>query len=76
MNCTEFVALTTDYLDGALDPDATRRFAAHTDECPGCAIYCDQLRATISLLGQAFPASSSAVSCQDSRRMENLLTSD
>jgi anti-sigma factor RsiW len=52
VNCAEFVALATDYLDGALDPETTRRFAAHPGECAGCATYLDQLRGTIALLGQ------------------------
>jgi anti-sigma factor RsiW len=52
MTCTDFVELATEYLDGALDPEMARRFAAHPGECPGCAVYLDQLRDVIALLGQ------------------------
>ncbi len=51
MTCVEFVDLATEYLDGALEPEVARRFAAHPGECPGCAAYLEQLRRTIELLG-------------------------
>jgi len=54
MTCAEFVALVTEYLDGALtDPAFTR----HLAECSGCPDYLDQLRRTVELLreGQVPP---------------------
>jgi hypothetical protein len=50
MTCAEFVELATEYLDGALDPETAWRFATHPDECPGCAVYLDQLCEIIVLL--------------------------
>jgi anti-sigma factor RsiW len=66
MNCVEFVELATEYLDGALAPEAARQFAAHLGECPACATYLDQLRGTISLLGQ-YRATSARAEVADAR---------
>jgi anti-sigma factor RsiW len=59
MNCDEFVELVTAYLDGALDQATAQRFAEHLAECDGCAVYLEQIRATIEKLGR-LPADSLA----------------
>jgi len=48
----EFVALVTDFLEGALPPDRVRQVEAHLSECPYCRDYLDQIRVTIALTGQ------------------------
>lgn len=52
MNCDEFVELVTAYLEGALAPDAERRFVEHLAECEGCDRYLDQIRTTVAALGR------------------------
>ena len=52
LTCQEFVELVTEYLEGALDEDATTRFDQHLAICPGCDIYLDQMKETASRLGQ------------------------
>ena len=49
--CQLFVELVTDYLDGALSADETRRLIAHLAECPGCEAALEQFRVTIRLVG-------------------------
>jgi len=51
IDCAELVELVTDYLDGALEPDAAAEVAAHLALCPGCAAYIAQVRATTVGLG-------------------------
>ena len=48
LTCRELV---TDYLEGALSPEDTRRFEAHIGACDNCSAYLDQLRRTIRLTG-------------------------
>ena len=50
--CQEFVALVTDYLEGALPPDRVRQVEVHLSECPHCRDYLDQIHVTIALMGQ------------------------
>jgi anti-sigma factor RsiW len=52
MNCQQLVELVTDYLDGALEPTAARRFEAHLEACDGCVAYLDQMHQTLRLLGK------------------------
>lgn len=52
IDCNELVELVTDYLDGALDPDARARFDIHLSECEGCHNYLQQLRTTVVTLGK------------------------
>ena len=52
LTCAELVELVTEYLEGALAPDDRRRFEAHLDECPHCAEYVEQIRATVRLTGR------------------------
>jgi anti-sigma factor RsiW len=55
LRCRQAVALLTDYLEGVLSPQEQSRLEAHLRSCDGCQTYLDQLRATISALGQAPP---------------------
>jgi anti-sigma factor RsiW len=52
ITCRDFVELVTDYLEGALDEDTTRRFVEHMALCPGCGTYLEQMRETASRLGE------------------------
>ena len=52
MSCRDLVEVITDYLEGTMDPADRLRFDAHLGECPYCVNYLDQMRATISALGQ------------------------
>ena len=52
LTCQDFVELVTDYLDGALDEDATNLFEHHLALCPGCETYLEQMKETASLLGE------------------------
>jgi anti-sigma factor RsiW len=47
--CRELVELVTDYFEDALPPAERARFDAHLAECPGCAEYVAQMRATLAL---------------------------
>ena len=51
LSCQELVELVTDYLEGALPEEARLRFEGHIARCGACAIYLEQMRQTISLLG-------------------------
>lgn len=57
MTCAELVELVTDYLEGALDPETQRRFEEHTEACPGCETYLDQIRRTVREVGRLTPES-------------------
>jgi anti-sigma factor RsiW len=57
MTCAELVELVTAYLDGALDPEKEQRFVEHLAICDGCEIYVDQMRRTITEVGQVQPES-------------------
>jgi anti-sigma factor RsiW len=57
LRCQELVELVTDYLEGALAPGEAARFEAHISACQGCAAYLEQMRQTLSLLGE-LPAES------------------
>jgi anti-sigma factor RsiW len=52
LTCAELVELVTDYLDGALDEETADRFEQHVALCPGCDTYLNQMRQTVSLLGE------------------------
>ena len=52
MSCQELIGLVTEYLDDALSPEDRARFDAHIADCPGCATYLEQMRQTISVLGE------------------------
>jgi anti-sigma factor RsiW len=57
MTCEELVELVTAFLDGALDPEAERRFVEHLAICDGCEIYVEQMRRTIAEVGKVEPES-------------------
>jgi anti-sigma factor RsiW len=60
MDCNELVEVITDYLDGAMPAEDAARFDEHLGECPGCTIYLEQMRQTITALGHLPPESLSA----------------
>lgn len=51
LSCQELVELVTDYFEDALAPTERARFDAHVAECPGCELYVEQMRTTITLAG-------------------------
>ena len=55
LRCNEAVELLTDYLEGALDAETTRRVEAHLELCPPCATYLEQLRDTSAALRRLAP---------------------
>jgi anti-sigma factor RsiW len=52
MACRELVRVVSAYLDGALPEVDRRRFEAHLEECPYCVNYVEQMRETVSSLGE------------------------
>jgi anti-sigma factor RsiW len=50
--CNEFVEVVTEYLDGAMSADDTRRLEAHLAVCPGCESVLEQFRAIIAMTGR------------------------
>ena len=60
LDCRGLVELVTDYLEGALSPEAHFRFEAHISRCDGCGVYLEQMRMTVRMLGnlpvRALPA--------------------
>jgi predicted anti-sigma-YlaC factor YlaD len=51
ITCREIVQLTTEFLEGSLEPSVRRRFVDHLAQCPGCENYLEQMRETIRLTG-------------------------
>jgi anti-sigma factor RsiW len=51
MTCQQLIELVTAYLEDALAPAVRAAFDHHVELCPGCAVYMDQIRQTIRLLG-------------------------
>ena len=52
MACNELVGVITDYLDGVLPELDRRRFEAHLARCPYCVRYLEQMRETITAVGE------------------------
>jgi anti-sigma factor RsiW len=52
MPCSALVELITDYLEGALPPDASARFEGHLEVCPPCVVVIDQWRTVMTLAGE------------------------
>ncbi len=52
MSCRELVQVVNDYIEGMLSPADRKRFEQHLAICPGCQIYLDQMRQTISVVGR------------------------
>jgi anti-sigma factor RsiW len=55
MDCEELVALTTEYLEGALPAAERERLERHLEECDGCDAHLAQLRAAIDVAGSLAP---------------------
>ena len=53
ISCRELVELVTEYLDGALSPDETRRMEEHLELCGPCSAYVEQMRTTVRLAAAA-----------------------
>jgi anti-sigma factor RsiW len=53
--CQEFVALVTDYLEGALEPGHRVIVEAHLVSCDGCTSVLAQWREVIALAGRLRP---------------------
>ena len=49
--CNLFVELVTEYLDGALSAEDTRRLEEHLEICGGCETVLEQFRAVIYIAG-------------------------
>jgi predicted anti-sigma-YlaC factor YlaD len=59
VTCQQFVALITDYFEGALAPRSLSQVEEHLVMCDWCVTYSEQMRATIdalSTLQEAQPA--------------------
>ncbi len=52
MTCKELVELVTDYMEGALDADASARFEEHVTACPECLVHLGQMRLTVRAVGR------------------------
>ncbi len=57
LSCQELVELVTEYFEGALSARDAARFEQHVAACEPCVIYVEQLRDTITALGE-LPAES------------------
>jgi anti-sigma factor RsiW len=55
LSCRELVELVTDYLEGALSPADRVRFEAHIAACANCTEYVEQMRITLSVMGDLDP---------------------
>ena len=55
LRCQAFVELVTDYLEDALPPHERARMETHLGGCDGCAVYLEQVRLTIRVLGDLPP---------------------
>ena len=52
LTCRELAELVTDYLEGALADAERARFDGHIGVCDGCANHLDQMRVTVTVVGQ------------------------
>jgi predicted anti-sigma-YlaC factor YlaD len=52
LTCQELVELVSDYLEGALDEVTAERFDQHLALCAGCQTYLEQLKESVSLMGE------------------------
>ena len=53
ITCREFVAIVTDYLEGALPEERVDLIEEHLVMCDWCKTYLDQMEATIGALPDA-----------------------
>ena len=47
--CDEVLKLLSDYIDGELDPAASRDLDRHFQDCPECLTFLHSLRQTIAI---------------------------
>jgi len=52
ITCHELVELVTDYLEGAMERSERERLELHLADCRRCRHYLDQMRQTITVVGQ------------------------
>lgn len=52
LTCKELVELVTAYFEDALSANERLRFERHVSVCPGCSAYVEQMRQTITLVGE------------------------
>lgn len=52
LTCKELVELVTEYFEDALSANERLRFERHVSDCPGCSAYVEQMRQTITLVGE------------------------
>jgi anti-sigma factor RsiW len=52
VSCSDVVELVTEYLEQALPPDEATLFEEHLNFCEGCAVYVEQIRATVGTVGR------------------------
>lgn len=60
--CKDVVELTSDLLEGALDPVARARIEQHLLVCAPCTIHLHQLRTTIAIAGELAEPAPAAIS--------------
>jgi anti-sigma factor RsiW len=53
ISCREVVELVTDYLDGALAPEAVAQLEEHLVACDPCRVYIEQIRQTARVAAAA-----------------------
>ena len=51
-SCKELVAVASDYLENRLPSSERGRLERHLAECEGCTTYLEQMRRTITLVGE------------------------
>ena len=50
-DCAEVLKLSSDIVDGEIDPETAARLKSHLDWCPPCRTFLSTLRKTVNLLG-------------------------
>jgi anti-sigma factor RsiW len=53
ISCREVVEIVTEYLDGALPPEAVAQLEVHLAACPPCRVYVEQIRQTARVAAAA-----------------------
>jgi anti-sigma factor RsiW len=51
-SCKELVAVASEYLEDRLPASERARLEEHLAECEGCTTYLEQMRRTITLIGE------------------------
>jgi hypothetical protein len=52
MTCQDIVALTTEYLEGALTSKKQKEFAEHVSTCSSCQTHLEHMRLTVTAVGK------------------------